>query len=391
MKTYCLINAEIYTGIMTIKNGAVIVKNGFIDDVVSHERFNKKIIPKDAEIIDLNGLILSPGFIDTHIHGIKGFGTENGSVDDILGMSEALTEYGVTSFCPTLYPDSEENFIAAIRSVVSAMGKEAGAKINGMHLEGPFISRDQKGVQKTEYMRDVDLELMKKFDKIAQGNISIMTVAPELKNMRDLALYCTKQGIVLSAGHTNATYENMLEGMQAGILHSTHFFNAMRKLHHRDPGCVGAILIHPEISCEVIADGFHVHPELVKHLLKEKPADKVVLVTDSLRPTCQCAKSLYANNEEVYLDENNVFRRVTDDVIAGSSLTMLKGVNNLFTWGTSLENTLKMAAPNPAKVLGIDRKKGILLPGSDADITVFDHNFDVKLTMVEGDIKYNKL
>lgn len=390
MKTCYLTNAKIYTGIMKINKGTVIIEDGLIKDVISHERFLKREIEKDTQVIDLNGLTLAPGFIDTHIHGIKGYGTENGEVKDILGMSEALVEYGVTSFCPTLYPDIEENFITAIEGVVKAMGKEKGARINGMHLEGPFISKFKSGVQKLEALQDVDINLMKRFVEVSKGNISIMTVAPELKNMRELALYSASQGIVLSAGHTNATYENMLEGMQIGILHSTHFFSAMKQLHHRDPGSVGAILIHPEISCEVIADGFHVHPQLVKYLLRNKPVDKVVLVTDALRPTFQKAKHLYANNEEVYYDEN-IFKRLSDNVIAGSSLTMQEGVKNLTSWNVNLENALKMSSTNPAKVLGIDDKKGSLLPGLDADIVALDSNLDVKLTMVEGKIVYNKL
>src|SRR5262249_5509333 len=158
-----------------------------------------------------------------------------------------------------------------------------------------------------------------------------MTVAPELRGMRELALYALSQNIVLQAGHTDATYENMVEGMQAGILHSTHFFNAMSRLHHRDPGAVGAILIHPDLSCEIIADGHHVHPELVKLLVRDKPTSKIVLVTDALKPTAQTEGPLFANNEEVEL-KDGFFKRKKDDVIAGSALTMLAGVKNLAEW-----------------------------------------------------------
>lgn len=386
----CLKNARIFTGYTYIDNGAVIIKDDQIYDVVGEDRLKKLTLEKDTEIIDLNGAILTAGFIDTHIHGVHGFGTEDGTVESILGMSEALIEYGVTSFCPTIYPQPDSEFLSSLHAVRDAIGKEKGAKIRGLHLEGPFISKEKRGAQKEECIKDVDIDLMKYFVKETGGNIALMTVAPELKNMRDLALYCTKHGIVLSAGHTSATYEQMVEGMQTGILHSTHFFNAMRKLHHRDPGCVGAIMIHPEISCELIADGIHVHPSLVKLLLKEKPIDKVVLITDALKPTKQKCGCLLANKREVYLTDENIFRHKDDDVIAGSASTMIGGIKNLSSWGISLEQSLRMASSNPATVLRMD-KTGALIPGMLADITVVDDNFDIKMTIVAGKILRNKL
>ncbi len=390
MSNYCFKNARIYTGYTYIDTGAVLVKDNVIDDVMGSERLKKTTLEKGTIEIDLNGQIISAGFVDTHIHGLHGHGTEDGTKEAILGMSEALIEYGVTSFCPTIYPQPDEDFMASLRAVRDATGHEKGAKIRGMHLEGPFISKEKRGAQKEECIKEVDIELMKTFVKESNKNIAIMTVAPELKNMRQLALYCTKEGIVLSAGHTSASYEQMVEGMQTGILHSTHFFNAMRKLHHRDPGCVGAILMHPEISCEVIADGIHVHPSLVKLLLKEKPIDKVVLITDALRPTGQTCGCLLANKRPVYLTDENIFRHNDDDVIAGSSSTMISGIKNLTKWGINLDQSLRMASSNPATILRMD-KTGALIPGMLADLTILDNDLNVKLTMVAGQILKNTL
>ena len=386
----CLKNTRIFTGYTYIDNGAVIIKDEQIYDVVGSERLKKIELDPDTEIIDLKGAILTAGFVDTHIHGINGFGTEDGTVESILGMSESLIEYGVTSFCPTIYPQPDQDFLSSLHACRDAIGHEKGAKIRGLHLEGPFISKEKLGAQKEECVKSVDLDLMKYFVEETGENIAIMTVAPELKGMRDLALYCTKKGIILSAGHTSATYDQMVEGMQTGILHSTHFFNAMRKLHHRDPGCVGAILIHPEISCELIADGIHVHPSLVKLLLKEKPIDKVVLITDALKPTKQKCGCLRANKREVYLTEENIFRHKDDDVIAGSSSTMIGGIKNLSSWGVNLEHSLRMASSNPATVLRMD-KTGALIPGMLADITVIDDDFNIKMTIVSGKILLNRL
>ncbi len=387
MSTICLYNGTVFTGITILKKSSVIIRDGKIDDVISNKRLKDVDLPPNTSMHYLNGAYITPGFIDTHIHGIGGYETADSSSKSILEMSKKLVEYGVTSFCPTLYPQKDEKFLNSIRSVVEAMGKEKGATILGLHLEGPFISPKKSGVQIPKYMKEPDLELMKKYYEVAQDHIEIMTIAPELKNMRSLALFCTKKGTVLAAGHSNATYDNMLEGMQAGILHSTHFFNAMRRLHHRDPGVVGAIMIHPNVSCEVIADGYHLHPAIVKLLRRVKPINKIILVTDSLKPTKQTTGKLLANDEEVYI-EKGLFKRKSDDAIAGSSLTMIEGIKNLVeNMNVPIDDALRMASCNPATVISKQTKTGYLLPGRDADVTIFDKNFNVKMTIVKGVIR----
>ncbi|HCK99488.1 MAG TPA: N-acetylglucosamine-6-phosphate deacetylase [Candidatus Marinimicrobia bacterium] len=386
MNLICLHNATVYTGITVLPKSTVIINDGKIEDVITNERFKKRKLPADAVIYYLNGANISAGFIDTHIHGLHGYDTSDGTEESILEMSRALVEYGVTGFCPTIYPQPDENFLQSIKSVAGAIGKEPGAKILGMHLEGPFVSPEKPGVLEKKYMKPVDLHLMQQYIEAAQGHIAIMTVAPELKNMHDLAILAGKNGIVVSAGHSNATYENMLEGMQAGILHSTHFFNAMRRLHHRDPGVVGAIMIHPSVSCEVIADGYHVHKAIIDLLLRVKPIHKVVLVTDALRPTGLKSGILIANKEEVFC-EDGLFKRKSDGATAGSALTMIKGVKNLFDMGIPLKDALRVASSNPATVISRQVETGSLIPGKDADVVVFDNDFNVLMTFVKGEIK----
>jgi len=386
MSMICLHNATVYTGITTLPKSTVLIQDGKIEDVISNERFRNRNIPKDAIIYYLNGANISSGFVDTHIHGIHGYDTSDGTVESILEMSRALIEYGVTGFCPTLYPQPDEDFIKSIRAVVEAIGQEPGAKIYGINLEGPFISPEKPGVLTGKYMKPVDLDAMEKYLEAAEGHIAIMTVAPELKNMRELAILAGKNSIVVSAGHSNATYENMLEGMQAGILHSTHFFNAMRRIHHRDPGVVGAIMIHPSVSCEIIADGYHVHKAILDLLLKVKPIHKVVLVTDALRPTGQKSGKLIANNEEVVC-EDGLFKRKSDGTIAGSALTMIQGVKNLYEMGIPMHDALRMASSNPVTVISRQAETGSLIPGKDADVVVFDNDFNIMMTFVKGEIK----
>ncbi len=381
----CIHNATVFNGYSMMKNCAVLIRQNKIVDVFNEERFGQKKFRADTFFIDAKGAYVAPGFIDTHIHGIGGYGTEDCSAESILKMSDELLKYGVTSFIPTLYAAPREKMLKAISAVAVAMGKEQGARILGMHLEGPFISPARLGVQTADSLSPVNLDLMEEFWNASHGHIVNMTVAPELKNMRELALYCLAKGIVLQAGHTNATYEQMIEGMQARIMHVTHLFNAMSRMHHRDPGTVGAVFIHPELSCEVIADGIHINPEIIKFLLTCKSLDKIVLVTDSLKPTKQKKGPLIANGEEVYLDK--CFYRKSDNAIAGSALTMIDSVRNIVSYGLHLEQAVHMAATNPARIMRQEHL-GVIAPGYDADIVILSEKLNVLYTIIQGKIYY---
>ncbi|MDR1108702.1 MAG: N-acetylglucosamine-6-phosphate deacetylase [Spirochaetaceae bacterium] len=387
MTPICLFNGTVMTGFATMEQTAVLVEDGLVADVFSKKRFEQKHFGPDIKVIDVNGAYIAPGFIDTHIHGFGGYGTEDASAESALEMSRLLVQYGVTAFNPTLYPGEPKAMLEAVARISSAIGRETGARIMGLHLEGPFLSPERLGVQRPETLRPADPGFMEELWEASGGHIVNMTVAPEIKGMRELALFCIKKGIILQAGHTDAKYENMVEGMQAGILHSTHLFNAMSKLDHRNPNAVGAILIHPEMSCEIIADGRHVHPDLFKLLLRDKPIDNIVLVTDGLKPTEQARGPFYANGEEVVFYDG-LFHRKLDDVIAGSALTMIGGVKNLVSFGFSLEDAVRTAGSNPARVMRYTRK-GLIIPGQDADLVVFDRQFNVLVSLVGGIVKKN--
>ncbi len=376
-----LTGGTILTGYMKMESSSLLIENGKIGDLVSDRRFAERERTRDEKIYELDGAYVSPGFIDTHIHGFGGYGVEDCTVESILGMSRELARFGVTGFCPTVYTDRQERMEASLAACAGARGKESGARILGIHMEGPFISLKRAGAQRPEAVARVDLERMERLWQAANRDIVTMTVAPELKGMRELALWCMKRGITLQAGHTDADYEQMLEGMQAGILHSTHFFNAMSSLHHRNPGAVGTIMIHPEISCEVIADGHHVHPGLVKLLLRDKPVSRVVLVTDALKPAGTKEAAGTANGMPVH-DAEGVFR-LDDDTIAGSALTMPRGIANLVEWGVPVEHAVQMAGSNPARIFGFE-KRGLLVPSNRADVVVFDRAFNILKTFIGG-------
>lgn len=382
----CIHNATVLNGYSMMKNCAVLIKQNKIIDVFNEARFAQKNFKADTVFIDAKGAYVAPGLIDTHIHGIGGFGTDDYSINSILQMSEILPQYGVTSFIPTLYAAKRDELLKGIRAIVEAMGQEKGARILGIHLEGPFLSPERLGVQTPDSLSPVDLNLMEELWNASEGHIINMTVAPELKHMRELALYCLSKGIILQAGHTNATYAQMVEGMQVRILHVTHLFNAMSRMHHRDPGVVGAVFIHPELSCEVIADGIHINPDIIKFLLTCKSLDKIVLVTDSLKPTKQKKKPLIANGEEVYLDK--CFYRKSDNVIAGSALTMIDSVRNIVSYGFTVEQAVHMAATNPARIMRQEHL-GLVAPGYDADLVIFNKNLNILYTTIKGNL-YHK-
>ena len=373
----CLHNANVLTGFSVMQNCAVYIKNDKIADVYSEQRFQQKKFSPKVKIINVNGAYIAPGFIDTHIHGIGGFSADDADSKSILKMSDILASYGVTSFIPTIGATPEKQLMPKIKAVLKAMGREKGAHILGIHLEGPFLSPERIGGQEQEGISPVDLAYMDRIYKTAKGKIINMTVAPELKGMRDLALYCIEKGIILQAGHTNATYDQMIEGMQANIMHVTHMFNAMRPLHHREPGTVGAALTHPEISCEIIGDGVHVNPNLIQLLMKSKPLSQLVLITDSLK----YAKAEIPADADFYFDQ--CFKRKADNVIIGSGITMLDGFKNLVSYGIPPEKAIRMASVNPAKIMQ-QPHKGLIIPGYDADLVVFNQDFDIIHTIIDG-------
>ena len=378
MKTaICLHNATVLTGFSIMHNCAVYIKNDKIADVYNEERFRQKKFSPKVKIIDVGGAYVMPGMIDTHIHGIGGAGADDAKEKSILHMSDTLPEYGVTSFIPTCCTATEPELLKKIKAITRSIGKERGAHILGIHLEGPFLSPERIGAQSATGISPVDLPLMQRLCKACKGKLINMTVAPELKGMRELALYCLEKNIVLQAGHTNATYDQMMEGLQAGIMHVTHLFNAMRPMHHREPGVVGAVLIHPEISCEIIGDGVHINPNLIHLLLKSKPLSQIVLITDALYP----AKTDLSKTPDLYLDK--CFYRKEDHVINGSAISMLDGFRNLISWGIPIEKAVRMASTNPAQIMR-QKTKGLLIPGYDADVIVLDKDLNLIYTIIDG-------
>lgn len=377
MKKQLIINARVVLPGEVKTDACIEIQDGKITALFSNEQL--QALPAEAEIIDAQGAYAAPGLIDLHIHGFAGFGPELASEQSLLHMSAELAKVGVTAFCPTLYCGQPADMLRIVKSTVGAFGKEKGARILGYHLEGPFISPRKPGVMKPQDIAPISLDVLQDLYQAAQGHITNMTIAPELPGIEEVAAFAKEHHILLQAGHTNATYEEFVQGMHLGITHTTHLFNAMSPFTHRAPGAAGAVLMHPEVSAEIIADGVHVHPQVVAFLRRIKPLENIILITDALLPTGQATGPFVANGEEVIFDK--VWKRKTDSVIAGSALTMLQGLKNLTEFGYTLPEAVRCAATNPARLLGLSTK-GTLAVGMDADIVLFDKEFHAIRTLL---------
>ena len=386
-----IINADIVTsGSIRKKAGLFINRDGRIADVFDMQDFDRAKYGDVDSVLDVKGRLLCPGLIDTHIHGIGGFEPASTEPEPTLRMSETLVRFGVTSFLPTLYAGSEEKMEKEASGIVKAMGHETGARILGINMEGPFLSPAKSGAQDPQALILPDREVLERLVASGDGHVVAMTVAPELKGIEKITDEAKKQGIVLLRGHTNATYEEALKGKALGINHTTHMFNAISKMDHKAPGAVGAVLFDPNMNCEVIADGVHVHRDLVCYLIGTKGSDHVVLITDSLRPTSLGPGKYVINGDNVVLGELGAFVLEKDhSKLCGSALTLNKAVKNVASWTGNVASAVKMASENPASLYGFS-DIGSIAKGKLADLAVFDDSFNATEVFVGGKLVYSK-
>ncbi|MGB6371221.1 MAG: N-acetylglucosamine-6-phosphate deacetylase [Atribacterota bacterium] len=388
-KRIIIINGTIITPFQLISGKAIIVEKGKIREIVNKEELSTATL-KEVEVIEGKDKFVVPGYIDIHVHGGGGSDIMDGDYEAINQIAIAHSHFGTTSFLPTIMTMSKDKIIRSLRSICEAAKKgTAGAEILGIHMEGPYINPKKKGAQKEEDIKKISLEEFLEFNQASGNLIRLVTIAPEMPGAIGLIKYLYKQGIIASVGHSNATYVQTQAGIQAGLSHVTHTFNAMRKLHHREPGVVGAALTSPELTVEVIADGIHIHPIVLKILTKIKEGEKIVLITDAMRAAGLKDGTYDLGGQEVIVAKGQA--RLKDGTLAGSVLTMDKAVRNLVTKvEVSLMKAVQMASFNPAKCLGIDDKKGSLEPGKDADIVILNKNLETELTIVAGKIVYRR-
>ena len=364
-----------------IEKGSLLIENGIIKEINPSET-------NDSNSIDCNGLYVSPGFVDVHIHGAGGHDTMDGTFEAINEISKTICKYGTTSFTPTTMTMSTNDILKSMTSIKKAkLEGTDGAIVLGAHLEGPFISPSAIGAQNPNFLIAPSFENFKSMTGDAIDSVVSITMAPEVSGAKELASQLTDMGIRCSIGHTKATYEEAIEGIKCGFCHSTHLFNAMTGFTHREPGVVGATF-ESDITTETISDGIHISYPSLRIAYKQKGIDKTLLVTDAM---CACGMpdGTYALGGQPVIVKNGT-ARLENGALAGSVLTLNKAVKNILDNSEyKLYEIIKMASYNGAKFCKVDDKKGQIKENFDADLVIFDENIDVKMTIVGGKIVYN--
>ncbi len=383
---FAIVNVDIITPFRVIEHGSVLVDGKRIVAIGTSEEVD---IPASVRRMDFEGMMLTPGFVDVLVHGGGGYGFADMKYEAMEQISSFFFKHGTTGMLAALYSKPEREMVADIKRIVDFVGKSKGSNIWGIHLEGPFINPELHGAMKADYLWKPDVKGWNTLYDASKGLIRLMTIAPELTGVEEVMRAAATNDVVLSIGHSAATYQEVLNAIDNGAAHVTHMFNAMSPIHHREPGVALAALLHNELKIELIADGIHIHPAVMKLLYKVKGEGGILLITDAIRA------SGMPDGEYVFMDQKVLVKGdkayLTDGTLAGSTLTMEKAVRNMVRLvEVPITKAVRMASLNGAKVLGLEHHKGILAVGKDADLVVLDKDFNVHLTVFEGVIRYNR-
>jgi len=400
-----LMNGKIITPLRQINQGAILIEGHSIKDLGPSDKVR---IAENPRVIDVKGMWISPGFIDLHLHGSWGGDAMAASLDDLTRIADGLVRGGVTSFLPSTLSGPLPGIVKAIECIEGAMGKELkGAKILGVHLEGPYFNLEQKGAQNPEYIIPPRPE---DYLPILDQHPSVIRVsaAPEIPGALELGQELRRRGIVASIGHSNATYQEVVRAVECGYTHATHIFSGMSTVRridaYRVSGVVEAVLVIDELTTEMIADGHHLPPSLMKLVLKCKGIDKVCLVTDAMMAAGLgpgkyalggldvIVESTVPDVFEISAQEGNYVAKLADRSAFASSVATMDQLLRVAVRhvGLSVPDAVKLITLNPARMQKIDHERGLLAPGMKADITVFDDDLKIQLTMAEGKIEYQK-
>lgn len=365
-----------------IEKGSVLIENGKIKEI------NPSNV-NDTEVIDAEGLYLSPGFIDVHIHGAGGCDTMDGTVESINTIAKTIVEHGTTSFTPTTMTVAAEDIRKSMK-VIKKLKEEGteGANVLGAHLEGPFISPKAIGAQNPNFLLAPSVENYNKIVGDYGDAVVSITMAPEVEGAKELIKYLSDNGVTVSMGHTKATYDEAIEGIKCGACHSTHLYNAMTPFTHREPGVVGATF-DTDITTETISDGIHISYPALRTAYKQKGTDKVLLVSDAME-ACGMPDGQYSLGGQDVIVKNGA-ARLLDGTLAGSVLTLDKAVKNIYSNSNyPLNKVVRMATYNGAKHCHVEDHKGLIKEGYDADLILFNEDIEIQKVFVKGKKVYNK-
>ncbi len=383
---YALKNIKIVTPFRIVDNGTIVITDKQISNMGKVSDVN---ITSDIPVFDLNGMTVTPGFIDLLVHGGGGKGFADDSDESINTISDFFFSHGTTGMLASLFSKKIDLLKNDVNRIATYAEQHKDSNIWGIHMEGPFINPLIKGAHKIEYLWEPSVEMWNELNASARGYIKLMTIAPELKGNIDVIRAAASQGVVPSIGHTLALYDDIEKAIDNGAAHVTHMFNAMRPFHHREPGIMVAALLRNELKVELIADGIHVDPIVMKLLHNIKGSGGIILVTDAIRACGMPDGNYHFMDQKIIVKDKRAF--LENGTLAGSTLTMEDAVRNMVQLvGVPLTDAVRMASLNGAKVLGLEHEKGILAVGKDADLVVMDDQFTVHATIYEGQIKYRK-
>jgi N-acetylglucosamine-6-phosphate deacetylase len=378
--------SRLYTPTAVIEQPLVLCEDGRIIDIGPR---TAKAIPGSARLVDLGDAVLVPGFIDLHIHGGAGHDVMENDGSSLPVVETLIASHGVTAYFPTTVTAPLDQTLAALERLASAIeapaarDKSPRARPLGIHLEGPFISHAKRGVHPPQDLLAPSPARFERFWQAARGHIKIMTIAPELEGAAEVIAEAARRGVCVSLGHSDADMAATRAGVAAGARHATHTFNAMRPLDHREPGILGEVLTNPRISADIIADGIHVHSEIVRLFLMAKGPVDAVLITDAISATGMPDGSYRLGNFDVEVKDG---RCLADGKLAGSVLTMDRAVRNVMRFaGWELQQAVRLATENPARVAGL-ANRGKLEAGCDADIVVLSPRGEIRQTIIAGAI-----
>jgi len=359
-----------------IENGSILIENGIIKEI-------NPITCYDENILDANGLYVSPGFIDVHIHGAGGFDTMDGTSEAINTIAKTIVKHGTTSFTPTTMTVSIEAIQKSMK-VIRILKEEGteGAHVLGAHLEGPFVSAEAIGAQNPNYILSPSISTYNEMVRDCEDAVVSITLAPEVDGAKELIKYLSEKSIVCSLGHTNATYEQAMEAIKCGACHATHLYNAMTPLSHRTPGVVGAIF-DSDITTETISDGIHISYPALRIAYKQKGTDNVLLITDAMMACCMPDGDYSLGGQDVIVADGAA--RLKNGALAGSILTLDKAVKKVYkNSNLQLHEIVKMASYNGARHCNVHDHKGQIKEGYDADLILFDDDINIKKVFILG-------
>ncbi len=339
--------------------------------------------PEGCRVVDLKGAMLVPGFLDLHTHGGDNVDVNAATAEDFAQISRFFARNGTTGWLCSILTDTEEQTLWSIGQAREAMAAPiAGARLLGIHLEGPFLSPEYKGAMPEHLLRKGDAALFRRYQQAAGGTVRYLTVAPEVEGVVDMIREISGE-VAVAIGHSGADYETAIRAIDAGARACTHTFNAMGLFHQHRPSIMGAVLERP-VYCEAICDGRHLHPGTVRMLLACKGWDRVAAVTDSIQAAGLPDGRYKLGVNDVVVEDGDA-KLASNGVRAGSTLTTGQALKNLTAFtGQPVERVLPLLTLNPARLIGMEERKGSIAPGKDADLVVLDDQLNVKQTYVSG-------